>query len=52
MILVSERRSEECHDPVPHHLVHRALVFVNRLHHQLEDGVEDCSGLLGVAVGQ
>jgi hypothetical protein len=49
VVLVSEGRAEERHDPVAHHLVHRPLVAVDRLHHQLEHRVEDLSRLLRVA---
>ena len=52
VILVRERRAEERHDAVAHHLVHRALVAVHRFHHVLEHGVEERARLLGVAVGE
>jgi hypothetical protein len=52
VILVGQRRAEEGHDPVAHHLVHRALVAVHRLHHAFEHGVEDLPRLLGIAVGE
>ena len=52
VILVGERRAEERHDPVAHHLVDGALVAVDRLHHPLEHGVEELARLLRVAVGQ
>ena len=52
MILVRERRAEQRHDAVAHHLVDRALVTMDGLHHVLEDGIEDLAGLLGVAVGE
>ena len=52
VILVGQRRAEERHDPVAHHLVDGALVAVDGLHHPLEDGIEELAGLLGVAVGQ
>ena len=52
VILVGDRRAEERHDAVAHHLVHRALVAVDGLHHPLEDGVEELARLLGVAVGE
>ena len=45
-------RSKESHDPVAHHLVHRALVAVNGFHHPLEDGVEDFARLLGIPIGE
>ncbi len=52
VILVGERRAEQRHDPVPHHLIHRALVAVDGLHHSLEDGVEDLPRLLGITIGE
>src|SRR4030095_11769353 len=52
VILVRHRRAEERHDPVAHHLVYRALVAVDRLHHSFEDGIQDLASLLWVAVGQ
>ena len=52
MVLVRERRAEERHDAVAHHLVDRAFVAVDRLHHALEDGVEQPASLLGIAVGE
>ena len=52
VILVSQRGPEERHDPVAHHLVHRALVAVDRLHHALEHGVEQLARLLGIAVSE
>jgi len=50
VVLVGQRGTEEGHDPVAHHLVHRALVPVDGLHHVFEDGIQKLSGLLGVAV--
>jgi hypothetical protein len=50
MVLVGERRAEQRHDPVAHHLVHGALVTVDGFHHLLEDLVEDAARLLGIAV--
>ena len=47
-----DRRAEEGHDPVAHHLVHGALVVVDGLHHAFKDRVEELPGLLGVAVGE
>ena len=52
VILVGQRRAEERHDPVAHDLVDRALVAVDRLHHPLEDRVEELARLLGVPVGE
>ena len=52
VILVGNRRAEECHDPVAHDLVHRALVPVYRFHHPFENRVEKLPRLLGIAVGE
>ena len=52
MVLVGERRAEQRHDAVAHHLVDGALVAVDGLHHPLEDRVEELARLLGVAVGE
>jgi hypothetical protein len=52
VILVGERGTEERHDPVAHHLIDRALVAVDRLHHSLEHRIEELARLLGVAVGE
>jgi hypothetical protein len=52
MVLVGDRRAEEGHDPVAHDLVHQAFVAVDRLQHALENGIEQASRLLGVAVGE
>ena len=52
MVLEGERRAEESHDAVAHHLVHRALVAVHGLHHLFQHGVEETLGVLGVAVRQ
>ena len=52
VILVGERRAEERHDPVAHHLVHRAFVAVHRLHHVFKNGVENLSGFFRITVGE
>jgi hypothetical protein len=52
VILVRERRAKQRHDPIAHHLVHRALVAVNGLHHAFQHGVKEFTGLLGIAVGE
>ena len=52
MVLVRERRPEQRHDAVAHHLVDGALVTVDGLHHVLEDRVEELACLLGIAVGE
>ena len=46
MVLVRDRRAEQRHDPIAHHLVHGAFVAVNRLHHYFEHGVQELAGLL------
>jgi hypothetical protein len=52
VVLVGQRRAEQRHDAVAHHLVHRALVPMNGLHHPLEDGIEDLARVLGVPLGE
>jgi hypothetical protein len=52
VVLVGERRSEQRHDPVAQYLVDRPLVAVDRLHHALEDGVEEPTRVLGIAVDE
>ena len=52
VILLGEWGTEERHDSVPHHLVDRALVPVDGLHHPLENGVQERPGLLGVPIRQ
>ena len=52
VVLVRERGAEERHDAVAHDLVDGALVAVHRLHHALEDGVQELARLLRVAVGE
>ena len=52
VVLVSQRGAEQRHDPVAHHLIDRAFVAVDGLHHVLEHGIENPTRFLGVALGQ
>ena len=52
VVFVGQRSPEKGHDPVAHHLVHRPLVAVDRLHHAFEHRIEKLPRLLGVAVGE
>jgi hypothetical protein len=52
VVLVGERRPEERHDPVAHHLVDGALVAVDGLHHPLQYRVEQLPSFLGIPVGE
>ena len=52
MVLVGDRRPEQGHDAVAHHLVDRALVAVDRLHHPFEHRIEKLARFLGVTVGE
>jgi hypothetical protein len=52
VVLVSERRAEQRHDPVTHYLVDGALVAVHRVHHVLDNRVEELARLLGITVGE
>ena len=49
---MGERRAEERHDAVAHHLVDRALVVMDGVHHQREDGIEKLARLFRIAVGE
>ena len=40
---------EQRHDPVTHHLVDESVVLMDRRHHELEHGVEQRAGFLGIA---
>jgi hypothetical protein len=52
VVLVGERRAEEAHDAVTHHLVHGALVVMDRFHHPLQNGIEELARFLWVTVGE
>src|SRR5437660_5453241 len=50
VVRVGQWRPEERHDPVPRHPVDRTLVAMDRLHHVIENRVQELVGLLGVAL--
>jgi len=52
MVLMGDGGPKQGHDTVAHHLVHRPLVAVHRLHHALEHRVEQLACLLGVPIRQ
>ncbi len=52
MVLQRQRRAEQSHDPVAHHLIDGTLVAVHRFEHACEHGIEQSTGLLRVAVGE
>src|SRR5262249_33232643 len=52
VVLVGQRRAEERHDSVAHHLVDRALVPMDGLHHPLKNGIENLASLLRITVGE
>ena len=52
VVLEGERRAEERHDAIAHHLVHGALVAVDSLHHPLEHRIHQLPSLLGITVGE
>jgi hypothetical protein len=52
VFLVRDRRAEQRHDAVAHHLVDRALVVMHRLDHPLEHAVEQPARVFGIAVGE
>jgi hypothetical protein len=52
MVLVGERRAEERHDPVAHHLIDSALVTVDRLDHALDHRFEELLRVLRIEVSK
>jgi hypothetical protein len=52
VIFMGERRPEQGHDPVAHHLVHGPFIAMDRIQHALQHRVEHLPGLLGVAISQ
>ena len=52
VIFDGDRRPEERHDAVAHHLVHGAAVAAHGLDHPVEYGIEHRARVLGVARGQ
>jgi hypothetical protein len=52
MIFMGNGGAEECHDPIAHDLVDRALIAVYRVHHALKDRVEELAGFFGITIGQ
>jgi hypothetical protein len=52
VVLVGNWGPEERHDAVAHHLVYRAFVAVDGLHHVFEHRIKDLAGLLRISVGQ
>ena len=52
VIFVGHRSAEQRHDPVAHHLIHGALVVMDGVHHQREDGIENLARLFGITVGE
>jgi hypothetical protein len=52
VVLVGQRRPEQGHDAVAHHLVDGTFVLVDGRHHTVEHGIEQVPRLLWVALGQ
>jgi hypothetical protein len=52
VVLMGQRRAEERHDAVTHHLVNGSFVAVNGLNHLLENRVQNSACFLRVAVGE
>ena len=46
-----DRRAEQRHDPVAHHLAHRAAVLLDGFAHVLEHRIEQLARLFRIAVG-
>jgi hypothetical protein len=52
VVLVGERRPEQSHDAVAHHLIDGAFVAMDRFHHPLEHRIEEPPGVFRVSIGQ
>jgi hypothetical protein len=52
VVLEGHRRPEQGHDAVAHDLVHRAVVQMNRIHHELDHRLQDGTRLLGIPTRQ
>jgi hypothetical protein len=52
VILVGQRRAEECHEAVAHDLVDRTLIAMDGFHHELKHWVENLPSFFGIAVGE
>ena len=52
VVLMGQRCPEEGHDPVAHHLIDRALVAVDGLHHVFEHRIDDLARLLRISIGE
>ena len=51
VVLRSDRRAKQRHDPVAHHLAHRTAVLLDGLAHVLEHGIEQLARLFRIAIG-
>ena len=52
VIFVSQGRTEQCHDPVAHHLVDRALITVHGFHHVFQDRIQEFPRVLWILIRQ
>ena len=52
MVLVGKRRPKQSHDSIAQDMVDGSLEAVNRLHHVVENGIEELPGFLRIAVGK
>jgi hypothetical protein len=50
MIFMGNRRPEQRHDAIPHHLIDGPFIAMDRGHHALEDGVKQLSRLFRITV--
>ncbi len=50
MVFMGDRRSEQRHNAVPQHLVHRALVAMDSLHHDMDCRLQELLSGFGVEV--
>ena len=52
MILMGQRGAKQGHNAVAQHLIDRALIAVDGVHHAVQGRIEQLPGVLGVAVRQ
>jgi hypothetical protein len=50
VVFMGQRRSKQCHNPVPQDLIHRAFKAMHRLHHDVNGGIEELLGRFRVEV--
>src|SRR5262245_35082870 len=52
VVLMSQRRTEEGHYPVAHHLVYGSFVAMHGFHHLFENWIENLPGFLWITISE